>query len=342
MKRRSFLTGTAGVVSGAALGSFSYVVGREPGIATLSGSTMGTYFRVQFPEFASTVETLRLNTAGTLAEVDMLMSTYRPDSEISRFNVAALQSPASISPHTRVVVEEALRVGKLTKGAFDVTIGPLVQLWGFGPSGQSGTVPDAEAIWQTGQRVGMDGLHTGADCIWKSKPGLALDLSGIAKGYAVDQLANMLDAQGLSGYLIDVGGELRAKGRRPDERPWTVGIERPVQSQRAVHRVIRLENCAVATSGDYRDFFVLGGQTYSHVIDPRTARPVTHSLASVTVLARSTMTADALSTALMVMGPEVGKAFAETSKIAAYFLTRDGDRLVASYSTAFEPWFEDV
>ncbi|MCE8522745.1 FAD:protein FMN transferase [Ruegeria pomeroyi] len=302
---------------------------------------MGTYFRIQFPEFRAAKATIDLNTAGTLSEVDRLMSTYLSDSEVSHFNAAAPGEPISISPHTNAVIEEAFRVGKLSNGAFDVTIGPLVDLWGFGPSRQTGKIPDGASIRHTAMQVGMDGLHSAENRLWKSKSGLGIDLSGIAKGYAVDQLARLLDAQNLPGYLIDIGGELRAKGRRPDGRQWTIGIERPVQGQRKAYRVVRLEDAAVATSGDYRNFFVSGGQSYSHVIDPRTTKPVAHSLASVTVLDQSTMRADALSTALMVMGPDEGRAFAEQSQIAAYFLVREGRRLNEFYSSAFEPYLQE-
>jgi thiamine biosynthesis lipoprotein len=337
MRRRTFLAGTAGIVSGFALGHIAPIAVRKTRLATLSGPTMGTYFRIVFPDADGIAETLSLNSFGTLAEVDRLMSTYRSDSEVSRFNATGVQSPVQISAHTESVIEEALRICELTDGCFDVTIGPLVELWGFGASGRTKAVPDAGLASQTATRVGMDALQAERGTVWKTQSDLAIDLSGIAKGYAVDQLAEMLDALGVPAYLVDVGGELRAKGRRPDGLPWKVGIERPSQGQRAIHRVIALENRSIATSGDYRNFFVQGGQKYAHVIDPRTARPVTHSLASVTVLDRDAMTADAVSTALMVMGPDEGLSFADQNDVAAYFVARDGDRLVDRYTSAFAP-----
>lgn len=340
MRRRVFLAGTAGVFSGFALGSIAPVAAPDLGLARLSGPTMGTYFSILFPDAGGMSETLNSVAFERLTEVDRLMSTYRADSEVSRLNATDALSPVQISAPTRAVIDEALRIGDLSGGAFDVTVGPLVDLWGFGPSGRAQVVPDAGLVSQTAERVGMDALQAGRDAAWKTRSDLAIDLSGIAKGYAVDRLAAMLDAEGVPAYLVDVGGELRAKGRRPDGQPWKVGIERPSPGQRAVHRVIAVEDRSIATSGDYRNFFVQGGRNFAHLIDPRTAQPVMHSLASVTVLDRDAMTADALSTTLMVMGPDEGLSFAIRNDIAAYFVVRDGGDLVDRHTPAFAPWID--
>lgn len=335
MRRRTLLAGAAGAIAGYALGANVPIAAPDSGLATLSGPTMGTHFRILIPDPNGTAESLNVTSAEVLAEVDQLMSTYRVDSEVSRINASEALSPVQISAPTRMVIDEARRVGDLTSGAFDITIGPLVELWGFGASGRPTAVPHPGLVSKSAGRVGLEALRTVQDTAWKKRSDLAIDLSGIAKGYAVDRLAAMLDAEGIPAYLIDVGGELRARGHRPDGKPWKVGIERPSRGQRAIHRVIALEGQSIATSGDYRNFFVQDGESYAHVLDPRTAQPVTHSLASVTVIARDAMMADALSTALMVMGPDEGLSFADRNDVAAFFIVRDGNDLVDRHAPAF-------
>jgi thiamine biosynthesis lipoprotein len=342
LKRRTVLAGAVAVCSGATLGSLVVGTGRELELTTVSGSTMGTYFRLTIPGAREGAAALEAEAAAIVGRVDRLMSTYRADSEVSRFNRSLSSSPVRVSKQTGTVIDEAVRVGALTGGAFDVTIGPLVELWGFGAAGRPASVPQAALVDEAAKRVGIDALKAGPGAVWKTRSDLAVDLSGIAKGYAVDRLAAMLDAREVPAYLVDIGGELRAKGCRPDGRPWRVGIERPVPGRRAVHRVLRLEDCAVATSGGYRNFFVSGGQHYVHMIDPRTAQPVTHSLASVTVIDRRAMKADALSTALMVMGPDEGLRFAERAGVAAYFVAWVDGRLVDRFTSAFEPWLDRI
>jgi len=299
---------------------------------------MGTYFRLTLPVTGEDAATLMAEAVAIVDRVDNLMSTYRTDSEVSRFNRSTSSSPLQVSTQTGAVLDEAIRVGALTGGAFDVTIGPLVELWGFGAAGRAATVPPGALVGEAARRVGIGALSADGGVARKTRSDLAVDLSGIAKGHAVDRLAAMLDAREVPAYLVDIGGELRAKGCRPDGRPWKVGIERPVPGRRAVHRVVRLEDHAIATSGGYRNFFVHDGRRFVHAIDPRSARPVTHSLASVTVIDRTAMTADALSTALMVMGPDEGLRFAERAGVAAYFIAHVADRLVDRHTSAFEPW----
>ena len=341
-RRRAFLAGTAAIATGYAFATLVPTEAPTPGLTTLSGLTMGTYFRILVPDAAKDTAALNVNAAATLNEVDRLMSTYKPSSEVSLLNLAGLKSPVPVSAPTQTVIGEAIRVGDLTGGAFDVTVGPLVELWGFGASGRTQAIPDTRLISQAARRVGMESLRSGEGTAWKTRPGLGIDLSGIAKGYAVDRLAATLDSHGVPDYLVDVGGELRAKGRRPDGTRWKIGIERPSPGTDSIQTVVALENRSIATSGDYRNFFMQGGETYSHVIDPRTARPVRHSLASVTVLDRDAMTADALSTALMVMGPAEGFDFAERNGIAAYFITREGSGLIDRYTPAFEPRLDQL
>ncbi len=343
MKRRTYLAGTLAVAARLAVpGSVLALTGcgtsgARDAMTRLAGPTMGTGYRVSLPQRLSADETeaVRAIVEAALGRVDALMSTYRSDSELSAFNAAGAKQWLDVAPDTATVMAEALRTGSLSGGAFDVTVGPLVDLWGFGPREHQG-VPSDEAIADAAALSGQDALQLLPERgVAKSRDGLRVDLSGIAKGHAVDLVAERLEAAGFDSYLIDVGGELKAKGRKADGAIWRVGIERPVPGERQVQRVVNLEGGAIATSGDYRNFFERGGRRYSHTIDPRTGRPVEHTLASVSVIADSAMTADALSTALMVMGPVEGLALAESLGLPALFLLRSGGDIVERGTGAF-------
>ena len=209
----------------------------------------------------------------------------------------------------------------MTQGAFDITAGPLVNIWGFGPE-QDFTVPGEQQI-NTALRLAGQGklqLDAAAPALKKAHGGMYIDLSAIAKGFAVDEIAGYLDRQQLDNYLVEIGGEIRARGVNDENRPWQIGIENPVTGQRTVRSIIKLENMAMATSGGYRNYFEKDGISYSHTIDPRTGYPVTHELASVTVLHPSAMLADAWATGLLVLGPEKGYATALENGLAAYFI----------------------
>lgn len=343
MKRRTYLAGTLAVATRLALpGSVLAVAGcgssgARDAITRLSGPTMGTAYRVSLPQRLSTNETntVRAGVESALGRVDALMSTYRSESELSRFNAAGAGEWVEIAPDTAAVMAEALRAGSVSGGAFDVTVGPLVDLWGFGPGAGNG-VPGDEAIADASALTGLEALQfVSTGVIAKSEAGLRVDLSGVAKGRAVDLVAAYLEGEGFNSYLIDVGGELKARGRKADGTLWRIGIERPVPGRRQVQRVVAVEGGAVATSGDYRNFFERDGRRYSHTIDPRTGRPVEHTLSSVSVIADSAMTADAHSTALMVMGPEEGLALAERLDLPALFLLRSDGAIVERATPGF-------
>ncbi len=343
MKRRTYLAGTLAVAARLAVpGSVLALAGcggsgARDAMTRLSGPTMGTGYRVSLPQKLSADETeaVRATVEAALGQVDALMSTYRSDSELSAFNAAGAKTWLEVAPDTAAVMAEALRTGSLSGGAFDVTVGPLVDLWGFGPGDRQG-VPGDEAIADAAALSGQNALQfVPGRGMAKDRDGLRVDLSGIAKGHAVDLVAERLEAAGFDSYLIDVGGELKSRGRKADGAIWRVGIERPVPGERQVQRVVTLEGGAIATSGDYRNFFERGGRRYSHTIDPRTGRPVEHTLASVSVVADSAMTADALSTALMVMGPEEGLALAETLELSALFLLRSDGEIAERGTRAF-------
>ncbi len=304
----------------------------------LAGSTMGTQYSVKLRTPATDEATLQSDIEQALAEVNDMMSTYLPGSEISRFNDSDSTDWFNVTYAFCLSVEKALELSAYTDGAFDITVAPLVDLWGFGPGEMIDEPPSDADISTMLQSVGYGNLHT--DCsrpaLRKDIPELRLDMSAFGKGFAVDRIAALLDRKGYRDYLIEVGGELRLRGHNIKGEKWAIGIEMPLTYERRPHTVVHLTDVALATSGDYRNFFVADGQLYSHTIDTRTGRPVTHALASVTVLDPSGYRADALATALLVMGPEQGMTFAMRDELAVLFLLRDGDSVSERATPAFE------
>jgi thiamine biosynthesis lipoprotein len=311
----------------------------KPPVLELSGSTMGTSFSIKLPALAPDIdrETLRNEIDTLLLSVEMQMSTYRVDSEISRFNVSDSTAWQPVSQELCRAVEESLAISRKTGGAFDITVGPLVNLWGFGPDGAVRKPPSNQQIQEARSRVGYPHLH--ADCtlpaLRKDIARLYLDLSAYAKGYGVDRVAELVERRNVPNYLIEIGGELKLRGRNAGGEKWAVAIEEPLQNERRVHAVFRMTDTAVATSGDYRNFFETDGTHFSHTIDTRTGRPVTHDLASVTVLADTDAFADAMATALLVLGPEHGFELAINEGIAAYFLMHKGDKIEEKMTPTF-------
>jgi thiamine biosynthesis lipoprotein len=316
------------------------VSARRPTLVT--GSTMGTSYSVKIPQLPAHVDrdVLERDIARILDTVNQQMSTYRPESELSRFNAASPAVWQTVSPDTLAVVTEALRISRLSDGAFDPTVGPLTDLWGFGPGGGRQDVPAANRIETALRRIGHQHVRARKTppSLGKSRDDIRIDLSGIAKGFGVDKVAEYLERSGIDYYLVEVGGELRGRGYSPRGDAWRVGIEQPVAAPGRVQRVVRLGRRALATSGDYRIFFEHNGSRYSHIINPRDGRPVDHGLASVTVIASSTMQADALSTALMVLGPKAGLALARREGIAAFFIAKTDSGFVERVTQAFTPY----
>jgi thiamine biosynthesis lipoprotein len=307
---------------------------------TIAGATMGTGYSVKFTDLPPALDrrVLEATIERRLETVNRQMSNWRTDSEISRFNADDASTWAPVSAGTLTVIEEALRVGRLSEGAFDPTIGPLVDLWGFGPSSTGRQVPPRATLQAVRERTGFRHVRTRREpaAVAKDRAAVEIDLSGIAKGFAVDKLAEFLDAQGVEHYLVEIGGELRARGLSPRRRAWRIGVEKPVAGRRAVQRIVALDGAAIATSGNYRIFFERDAARYCHIIDPRSGAPVEHELASVTVIGPSTMQADALSTALMVLGPDAGQALALREEIAALFIVKDGNGFAELSTPAFE------
>lgn len=311
----------------------------EHRLTEFNGIAMGTTWSVKVVDIPDTIDQATISSAidTTLSRVNSSMSTYDADSELSKFNHNASTGWVSVSPAFAEVLDAATAVSDLTEGAFDVTVGPLVNLWGFGPEGSGRHIPDQQLIDQARARSGYKQIATRLEppMVRKHLPNLYVDLSSIAKGYAVDQLATRLEELGVENYLVEVGGELRGRGQNARDTSWRIGIERPTATDRRVYAVVNLDGAGLATSGDYRNFFEENGRIYSHTIDPRTGYPVTHALASVTVVTSTAMQADALATALMVMGPEEGFALAEREGIAAFFIVKADDGFVDKASKAF-------
>jgi len=252
------------------------------------GSTMGTYYSVKIiPDKSSDIPRKRLydEIQATLDAVDAAMSTFKDDSELTRFNQRQDDLPFHLSPETAFVFERAREIHHRSSGAFDITIGPLVDAWGFGPQGTITAPPSREEIDLLRKATGQDllTLDAIASTIRKEDPSVHADLSAIAKGFGVDQVAQRLRDSGYEDFMVEVGGEVRVSGLNLASQPWRVAIERPVSRAQSFHRVLELTDIALATSGDYRNFIEIEGRRISHTIDPRTGYPVTHGVASVTV-----------------------------------------------------------
>jgi thiamine biosynthesis lipoprotein len=306
-----------------------------PEIIKISGSKMGTTYHVTVVADQPAPDDLAERIDAVLDIVDHSMSTYKAASELSQFNDLAVGSSQQISADFARVLAVSKTVWERSGGAFDPTVGPLVDLWGFGPIATD-VVPEQAQIDAAKAELGFQYLTLNNSELAKSKA-VRVDLSAVAKGYAVDLVADLLEMLALPDYLVEVGGEMRLSGSNPEGMPWRVAIELPSLMPQ-VERIIEVQDMAVATSGDYRNYFEQQGVRYSHTIDPRTGRPITHSLASVTVLAEQCADADAWATAFMVLGDKDGMALANELAIPLYMLVKDGAGFKAIHSRAFEPY----
>ncbi|WP_239059000.1 FAD:protein FMN transferase [Colwellia sp. Arc7-D] len=301
----------------------------------LQGHTMGTTYNIKLVGENLDAEKIQQGIDEQLVQLNQEMSTYIKDSELSRFNQSSSLAPIKVSVGLVRVIKEAIRLGELSDGALDVTVGPLVNLWGFGPEYRPETVPSAELLMKTKARVGLDKLTLENDMLSKSTPDLYVDLSTIAKGYGVDLVTEFIEANGINNYLVEIGGEMRVKGFKHTGELWHVAIEKPLSGERSIQQIIIPKDNAVATSGDYRIYFEADGQRFSHIIDPKNGKPINHKLVSVTVIHPSSMTADGLSTAMMVMGEEKALAFAEANGLAAYIIAKTDHGFVEQSTVKF-------
>ncbi|WP_092855941.1 FAD:protein FMN transferase [Pseudidiomarina maritima] len=305
---------------------------------SVSGETMGTTYHIRYvtanPNHSP--ERVKERVDAVLEQVNSQMSTYDPNSELSLFNQRKTTEPVVISRSLETVVRRALEIGEETDGLLDVTVGPLVNLWGFGPLGRPEQVPTEQQLLEVRDQVGYQYLTVENHQLTKAVPDLYVDLSTIAKGYGVDRVAILLEQMEIRNYLVEIGGEMRMRGTKPGEQPWRIAVEQPVTLDRAVQRIIEPGNNAVATSGDYRNYFEEDGVRYSHIIDPRTGYPIQHNLVSVTVISETCMDADAYATALTVMGAEKALEFANQKGLAVLLVTRENDQYKEYTSTAFK------
>ena len=315
--------------------------GCSPRVAELGGQTMGTTWSVKVVDSPASLADLQRELEAALVEVNARMSTYDPDSELMQFNNAAVGEPFPVSETTLAVVRISDGVSISTAGAFDVTVGPLVNLWGFGPRKRPERVPSQVEIENALGRIGYSHLQIVGKMLVRHAP-LFVDLSAVAKGYAVDVLADVLRDNGVERFLVEIGGELRGQGLAEAGRPWRVAIEAPIVHAREVYRVVELRGMGLATSGDYRNYFEVDGQRFSHMIDPRTGRPIKHNVASVSVLHPSVAHADAWATALNVLGVDAGMAVAEREGLLALFILRDDGAFVTRASPAFDAYVRNI
>jgi len=300
------------------------------------GTTMGTFYQVRVVHAGKLdKEEQQTSLVGVIERVNSLMSNWQPDSEVSRFNALDSTQPFAVSEDTARVVRRALELAQKTGGALDPTVSPLIELWGFGTRKDVEFPAEAE-VTDRMARIGYNHLHVEGNTLRKDLETLTLNLSSIAKGYAVDCVALYLQGQGFDNYMINIGGEVLAAGHNPEGEPWRMAVEEPnYQVIQKVHRVFDLKGKALATSGDYRIFFEHEGKKYTHILDPRTGYPVEHGIASASVIADDCMTADALATALIVLSPEEGLALAASMPgIECLLLVREKDETLKEHKSA--------
>lgn len=304
------------------------------------GNIFGTFYQVTITDPLTLGQSQALE-EGFLAElesVDQAMSTYRDDAELIAFNQAPLEEWQPLSNELIEVLAISQSVAEASHGAFDITIGDVVNLWSFGPEARPETVPSDEELAEQLAKVGYDAVEIDTQHMQaRRNRDVFVDLSGVAKGHGTDRVAAYLDQQGIEHYLVNLGGDLIARGVRDEDEqtPWRVGIEVPEDGQQRAQHIIPLENMSVATSGDYRNYFEVDGQRFSHTIDPRTGRPVDHRLVSVSVFHPSNAWADAWATALLVVGEESAMEMAVENSLKVLLLIRNGEEWQSIASPEF-------
>ena len=299
-----------------------------PQKVTFSGPIMGTQYRITVllvNENKDKAGQVERDAIQAMESVNESMSTYLQGSEINALNNAPENTKVALSESLYEVIEQSLKLSEMSDGAFDITIGKAVNLWGFGPDGAITKSPSDEQLDAIKSSIGFQKLNLEDSSIIKNTANISIDLSAIAKGYAVDQVAKSLEAYGINNYLIDIGGELRASGFAQGEQAWRVGIEKP-HTLGGIQQVIELTNKSIATSGDYRNYHIIDGEHYSHTIDAITLKPVFHRLALVSVVDDTASRADGLATAIMALGDEKGWAFAKQNGLAVYMVVREDEK----------------
>lgn len=303
---------------------------------------MGTTYSIKVASAPDNVDAHALRAAvdEVLARIDRSMSGYRADSEISRFNASSSRDWYEVSADLATVVDFALEVSRESGGTFDITVAPLVAAWGFGASEEPIDLPDDSRLAELKEQVGYEKLQARLHppALRKSTGTLSVDLNGIAPGYAVDLMAQRLREMHLSNFMIDIGGEVRALGRNARGEQWRIAVERPVDAEPEPYAIVQLDDASVTTSGEYRHYYDRDGHRYSHTIDPRTGRPVEHTLASVVVIGPTSMYTDAWATALNVLGTAAGRELATRLAMPVMFIEARGTELQSVTTPQFEPY----
>lgn len=311
--------------------------GSDDAMESFGGPTMGSTYSIKYVRHAGLPgpAAVQVEVERLLVDVDRQLSTYRSDSDIERFNQLPANSCQKMPPSVLELVRVGEQLSSQSDGSFDLTVEPLLNLWGFGPQAREEKVPTAQALAEVRQRVGHRHLRIEGDELCKDAA-VEVDFNSIAAGYAVDLIAARLEALGIHNYLAEATGELKAVGKKLDGSPWRIALEEPRDDQQVAERIVAIDGYGLSTSGDYRNYFVQGGQRFSHTFDARTGAPVSHTLASVTVIHPSALMADGLSTLLLILGPERGWDYAEKHDIGAFFVIRADTGFVTRTSHAFE------
>ena len=308
--------------------------GQTPDYLKLAGTTMGTSYHVTLAAAKTQQTEIQAQIDQRLEQINQLMSTYLQDSELSRFNRARTTACYPLSVDTIRVIRSANEISRLSNGKFDVTLAPLIEIWGFDNKDTADAIPSDATITRLLARIGYQKLIMEQGCVRKAEPDLSVNLSAIAKGYAVDEIARLLKARNIEHYLVEIGGEVATRGLNSRAQTWQIAIESPTDA-RGIQRIIQPQGMGVATSGDYRNYFEKDGVRYSHTIDPTNGKPISHKLASVTVVHRETMVADALATAFMVMGPQAALRLATQNQIPVFLLLKNEQGFAEAHSPAF-------
>lgn len=315
----------------------------ERPMVEIHGRTMGTFYGVKVVgDFPGGQQALQTQVDSLLKHYNDEISTYDPNSSLSKFNQQQTTTPFPVSQEMADIVISALRVGQRTQGVLDVTVGPLVNLWGFGPDKRPVKTPTDEQITAARQRVGIQHLHVDVSAdhaaLRKDVPNIYVDLSTIGEGFGADKVAEFLESRGVHNYLVEIAGASRSRGVNAKGDPWKLAIQKPTDELDEVQAIIKPDGRAISTSGSYRNYYELDGKRYSHIIDPATGKPITHRLVSATVITPTALEADGLDTALMVMGPEKAMAFAKQQRLAVYLVIKTDKGFKAEYSESFEPY----
>lgn len=306
-----------------------------------NSKTMGTFYRVKvIGDIAISKEQLQHKIDALLEQTNDDISTYRADSVLSRFNHSCSTNPQAIPRGMANIILMAQRIGQDTSGAMDITIGPLVNLWGFGPDKGPVKVPTQQQIASAQKKVGLQHLHLFSDSrgewLQKDLPSMYVDLSTLGEGYGTDELVRLMRRNGITNYLVSVGGAVSTHGVNSQGKPWRVAIQKPTDYENAVQALVDLQGYSISTAGSYRNYFELDGPRYSHIIEPSTGKPIQHRLVSATVIASTTLEADGWDTGLMVLGTEKALQLAQEKGLAAYLISKTND----GFSTVMTPQFK--